>query len=98
PIFLDAGAVAIAGDGVPGAAEACQALGGHLQQIAGARPLNPLDGLAWPPRPARQIAAHQATRDGGVRHPELAGNQPRTPTGAHPRLADTVMHLLADPR
>jgi hypothetical protein len=44
--LLGAGAVPIAGHGVPRGAEARQALGVHLQQITRARPLKPPDRLA----------------------------------------------------
>jgi hypothetical protein len=94
--LLGAGAEPIGGHGVPGPAEAGQALGVHLQQITGARPLIALDGLARRRRPARQPAPHQAARDRGVRHPELRSDQPRTPTGPPARRTHAVMDLLAD--
>jgi len=94
--LLGGGPEAIAGDGVPGRAEARQALGVHLQQIAGARPLKPPHRLARRARPARHPAPREAARDGRVRHPELGRDQPRAPTGPLARLAEPVMDRLAD--
>ena len=89
---------AVAGDLVPGPGEARQALGVHLQQIARARPLKAPDLPRAARRGrARHAAPRQAAADRGVRHPELAGDQPRPPAGPLARLADAVMHRLADP-
>ena len=61
--LLGAGAVAIAGDLVPGPAEAREALGVHLQQIAGARPLKAPDRLA---RRAAASATARGASDSGL--------------------------------
>ena len=41
-------------------------------------------------------APRQTAADGRVRHPELARDQPGSPTGALPRLADPIVHGVAD--
>jgi hypothetical protein len=49
--------------------------------------------------PRRSIVrwASETAADRGMRDPELAGDQPRAPTGSLPGLADTIMDGLADP-
>jgi hypothetical protein len=96
--LLGARGVTVAGHGVPGPQEARQALGVHLQQIAGTRPLIPADRLARCARRAAHLPAGQTARDRRVRQPELGGEQPWSPARPPARLTDTVMPLLADPR
>jgi hypothetical protein len=86
----------VAGELVPGPGEPRQGLGLHLQQITGARPLKPADLLARRPGRPGHAAPRQTAADGRVRHPELARDQPGSPTGALPRLADPIVHGVAD--
>ena len=86
----------VAGELVPGPGEPRQGLGVHLQQITGARPLKPADLLARRPGRPGHAAPRQTAADGRVRHPELARDQPGSPTGALPRLADPIVHGVAD--
>lgn len=80
---------------MPRSCEAREALDVHLQQISGARPLKTPHLLSRPFRQARESSPGQAARDGGVRHPELGGDQPRTPARALASLTHSIMHLLA---
>jgi len=93
--LLGAGAISPAGQLVARAREAPQALGVHLQQVAGARPLKPTDLLTRRRRHPRHAATGQAARHGRVRHLKLGGDQPRAPARPRTRLADAVMHALA---
>jgi hypothetical protein len=76
---LVAGAVgapaAVAGDRVPGLIEALQALGVHVQQLAGARPLVALNGTAQHPGTARAAAPLERAVHRRVRMTDLRGDQ-----------------------
>src|SRR5690348_14399584 len=78
---------------MPGAFKPCVAGGVHVQEVAGARPLVSLRGVACSPPDARDPVAIQDLPDRRVRVAGLASDQPRPPTGALPRLADPLLGL-----
>jgi hypothetical protein len=88
--------MAIAGHLVAGSREARQALGVHLQQIAGAGPLKAPHRLTWSLGHPRHASSLQAAADRCVRQVELGRDQARTPTGPPACLANTIVHLVAD--
>lgn len=78
--LLGAGAVAVAGDRVAGPREPGKALDVVLDQRPRARPLKPLHRFPRRRGRAREAAPGQTARDRRVRHPQLCGDQPRTPS------------------
>ena len=86
--LLGTGAVAIAGDCVPGTAEADEAFAVDVEQIAGTWPLVPARLFARCLGRPRDPGPPQRPPDGRVRVAGLAGDQPRPPAAATPRRAD----------
>src|SRR5207244_8578175 len=88
---LGTAAVAVASDGMTGTCEADEAFAVDVQQVTGTGPLvatRPLARLLGPPRDPLPL---ERPPDGRVRVPGLAGDQPRTPTGAAPGGADPLL-------
>src|SRR5215204_3978860 len=89
--FLGAGHVAIAGDGVAGTTEACEAFAVDVQQVAGARPLVQAWPLARLPRRSRDPSTAERPPDRRMPMTGLAGDQPWPPAGAAPGRTDPLL-------
>src|SRR3954452_7718506 len=81
----------VAGDGVPGAAEARVALDVHVQEITRTWPFVANDLLAPGPRRARATVALEDRADRRVRDAGLGDQQPRAPARPLTRLADVLL-------
>src|SRR5438128_3347513 len=89
--FLGAGAVAVAGDGVPGSGEADEAFAVDVEQVSRTGPLVAARLLARLPGRTRDTSPSERSPDGRVRVASLAGDQARPPTGTAPGSADPLL-------
>src|SRR5947207_1001294 len=90
-LLLLAGAVPVAGDRVPGTAEADEALAVDVQEIPRARPFVQPRPLARLPGRPRDPGPPERPPDGRVWMTELARDQPRSPAGATAGSADPLL-------
>ena len=84
---------AVAGDAVPGLAEAGVAACVHVKQVTGAGPLVAVGRLLDRRRTARETGPLEHLPDRRVRDPRRTRNQTRTPTGLAPAVADPLLQL-----